>query len=112
MPCQSIETFCCAICLLQMIFNPSVDNSLKLVCLILAMIQKKIGREKEAKLFNGMNPFTFSKLNSKEFLRELLVQKFSKMMQAWLTLKGTVKKIRCCPVNQLKFFAVQMVLSR
>ena len=71
------------------------------------MFQKKIGREKEAKLFNGINPFTFSKLKSKEFVRELLVPKISKMMQASLTLKGKVKKIRRCPLNQLKFFAVQ-----
>ena len=71
------------------------------------MFPKKIGRENEAKFFNGMNPFTFSKLKSKEFVRELLVPKVSKRMQASLTLKGKVKKIRRCPVNQLKLFAVR-----
>ena len=57
--------------------------------------------------FNGMNPFTFSKLKSKEFVWELFVQKVSKLKQAWFTLRGNVKKIRCCSVNQLKFFDVQ-----
>ena len=70
------------------------------------MFRKKFGREKEAK-FNGMNPFTFSELKSKEFVWELLVQKFSKLKQAWMTLKGKVKKIRRCPVNQLKIFDEQ-----
>ena len=31
--------------------------------------KKKFGREKETKSFSGMNPFTFSKLKSKEFVR-------------------------------------------
>ena len=57
--------------------------------------------------FNGMNPFTFSKLKNKEFVLELFVQKVSKLKQAWLTLKGKVKKIRRCPVNQLKLFDEQ-----
>ena len=57
------------------------------------MFRKKFGRENEAK-FNGMNPFTFSKLKSKEFVWELLVQNFSKLKQAWFTLKGKFKKIR------------------
>ena len=70
------------------------------------MFRKKFGREKEAKI-NGMNPFTFSKLKSKEFVWELFVQKISKLKQAWLTLKGKDKKIRRCPVNQLKLFDVQ-----
>ena len=70
------------------------------------MFRKKFGREKEAK-FNGMNPFTFSKLKSKEFVWEIFVQKISKLKQDWLTLKGKDKKIRRCPVNQLKLFDVQ-----
>ena len=41
-----------------------------------------------------MNPFTFSELKSKEFVWELLVQNFSKLKQAWFTLKGKFKKIR------------------
>ena len=92
---------------MQKIFNLSVDNSLYSVCLNWTMFLKKFGREKEAKIFYGMNPFTFSKLKSKEYVRELLVQKVSNLMQAWFTLKGKVKKIGRCPVNQLKFFAVQ-----
>ena len=68
------------------------------------MFLKKFGRENEANFFNGMNSFTFSKLKSKEYVRELLVQK---LMQAWFFLEGKVKKIGCCPVNQLKLFAVQ-----
>ena len=55
------------------------------------MFRKKFGREKEAN-FNGMNPFTFSKLKSREFVWELFVQKVSKLKQAWMTLKGKVKK--------------------
>ena len=89
------------------IFNLSVDNSLCSVCLNWAMFLKNCGREKEAKFFNGMNPFTFSKLKSKEYVRELLVQKVKNLMQAWFTLKGKVKKIGRYPVNQLKIFAVQ-----
>ena len=70
------------------------------------MFRKKFGRENEAK-FNGMNPFTFSKLKSKKFVWELFVQKVSKLKQAWLTLKVKVKKIRRCPVSQLKLFDEQ-----
>ena len=54
-----------------------------------------------------MNPFTLSKLKSKDFVRELFVQKVSKLKQVWMTLKGKVKKIRRCPVNQLKLFDEQ-----
>ena len=54
-----------------------------------------------------MNPFTFSKLKSKEFVWELFVQKVSKLKQAWLTLKGKVKKMKRCPVNQLQLFDEQ-----
>ena len=57
------------------IFNLSLDNSFYSVCLNWAMFLKKFGREKEAKSFNGMNPLTFSKLKSKEYVRELHVQK-------------------------------------
>ena len=92
---------------MQKIFNLSVDNSLYSVCLNWTMFLKKFGREKEAKIFYGMNPFTFSKFKSKEYIRELLVQKVSNLMQAWFILKGKVKKIGRCPVNQLKLFAVQ-----
>ena len=88
------------------IFNLSVDNWLYSVCLNWAMFLKKFGREKEAKLYNGMNPFTFSKLKSKEYVREQLVQKVSNLMQSWFTLKGEVKKIGRCQVNELKLFAV------
>ena len=63
--------------------------------------------EKRNQNLNGMNPFTFSKLKSKEFVRELLVQKVSKLIEAWFTLKAKVKKMRSCPVKQLKLFAVQ-----
>ena len=84
-----------------------MDNSLYSVCINWAMFLKKFGREKETKSFSGMNPFTFSKLKSKEYVRGLLVQKVSNLVQAWLTLKGKVKKIGRCPVNQLKLFAVQ-----
>ena len=70
------------------------------------MFLKKFGR-KGSKIFYGMNPFTFSKLKSKEYVWELLVQKVSNLMQAWFILKGKVKKIGRCPVNQLKLFAVQ-----
>ena len=70
------------------------------------MFRKKFGREKEA-IFNGMNLLNFSKLKSKEFVRELFVQKVSILMQVWFTLKGTVKRIRRCPVNQLKLFVVK-----
>ena len=87
-------------------FNLNVDNSLYSECLNWAMFLKKFGRENEAKIFNGMNPFTFSKLKSKEYARELLVQKVSYLMQAWFTLKGKVKKIGRCHVNELKLFAV------
>ena len=89
------------------IFNLSVDISLCSVCLNWAMFLKNCGRKKEAKFFNGMNPFTFSKLKSKKYVRELLVQKVKNLMQAWFTLKGKVKKIGRYPVNQLKLFAVQ-----
>ena len=79
-----------------MIFNPSVDNSLYLVCPI-EQCFGTILEEKKMQNFNGMNSFTFSKLKSKEFVWELFVQKVSKLKQAWLTLKGKVKKIRRCP---------------
>ena len=84
-----------------------MDNSLSSVCLNWAMFLQQFGREKEAKFFNGVNPFTFSKLKSKEYVRELLVQKVSNLMQAWFRLKGKVKKIGRCSVIQLKLFAVQ-----
>ena len=84
-----------------------MDNPLYSVCLNWAMFLKKFGRENEANFFNGMNPFTFSKLKSKEYVRELLVQKVSNLMQAWFTFKGKVKKIGRCPVNQFKFFAIE-----
>ena len=71
------------------------------------MFRKNFGSEKEANFFIAMNPFNFSKLMSKEFVRELLVQKVSKLIQAWFILKVKVEKIGRCPVNQLKLFAVQ-----
>ena len=54
------------------------------------MFGKKLGREKETKSFSGMNPLTFSKFMSKEFVKEFLIQKVSKLMQALFTLKGNV----------------------
>ena len=71
------------------------------------MFRKKLGREKEAKIFSSNNQFILSKLKSKEFAEELIVHKVRELMQAWFTLKGKVKKIRSCPLNQLKLFAVQ-----
>ena len=58
------------------------------------------------------NQFIFSKLKSKEFAEEFIVRRVSELIYAWFTLKGKVKKIRCCPVNQLKLFDVQWVLCR
>ena len=92
---------------MQMILNPSVDNSLNSVCLKCAMFRKKLGSEKEAKIFSSTNQFILPNLKSKEFAEELIVHKVSELMQAWFTLKGKVKKIRSCPVNQLKLLAVQ-----
>ena len=71
------------------------------------MFRKKLGREKEAKIFSSKNQFILSKLKSKEFAEELIVHKVSELIQAWFTLKSKVKKIRSCPVNQMKLFAVQ-----
>ena len=73
----------------------------------LGNVSEDVWKRKGSKIFYGMNPFTFSKMKSKEYVRELLVQKVSNLMQAWFTLKGEVKKIGRCPVNQLKLFAVQ-----
>ena len=86
-----------------MIFIPSIDNSLNLVCLNLAMYRKTFGREKEAKFFS----LSFSKLKSIEIAEGPIVHKVSELIHAWFTLKGKVEKISCCPVNQLKFFDVQ-----
>ena len=66
-----------------------------------------VWKRKGNKIFYGMNTFTFSKLKSKEYVRELLDQKVSYLMQAWFTLKVKVEKIGRCPVNQLKLFSVQ-----
>ena len=71
------------------------------------MFRKRFEREKEAKIFSSQNQFILSKLKSKEFVEELIVRKVSVLMKAWFTLKGNDKKIRCCPVNQLKIFPVQ-----
>ena len=69
------------------------------------MFWEKIGREKKTKYLSGMNPLTVPKFKSRDYVSEF--QKASNLMQAWLTLKGKVKKIRRCPVNQLKPFDVQ-----
>ena len=53
-----------------------------------------------------------AKLKSKEFAEELIVHKVSEMMHAGFKLKGEIKYIRCCPVNQLKLFDVQWVICR
>ena len=68
----------------------------------LSNVSEKEWKRTGSKFFDGLNPFTISKLKSKEFVGELLIQKVSKMMQAWLILKSNVKKIRRCPMNQLK----------
>ena len=73
------------------------------------MFRKKNEREKEAKFFSSKNQFNFSKLQSKEFAEEFFVRKVCELMYEWFTLKGKVKKIKCCPVNQLKLFDVQCV---
>ena len=49
------------------------------------MFRENIERETEVKIFSGMIPFTFSKLKSKEFIKEFLMQKVSKLLQAWFT---------------------------
>ena len=74
------------------------------------MFRKKFKREREAKIFSCKNQFILSKLKSKEFAEELIVHKVCELMHAWFTLKGEVKNIRCCPVNQMQFFDVQWVL--
>ena len=61
MPCESIETFFCAIGIMQ----PSIEQG----------FGKKHWKRTGRKFSNGMNPYTFSKLKSKMFARELLVQK-------------------------------------
>ena len=70
------------------------------------MSHKKFG-EKEAQFFRGMNPFNLSLLKSKEFAENLIVHRVIEMTQALITFKFKDKTIRCCPVNQLKLFAVQ-----
>ena len=72
------------------------------------MSQKKF-EESKTKNFSVMNPSTLSKLKSKEFAEKLIVHRVSELMHVWFNLKVKVKKIRCCPVNQLKLFAVQKV---
>ena len=72
----------------------------------------KIFGEKEPKFFSVMIPFTLSKLRSKDFAEKLIVHRVSELVHVWFTLKSKVKKIRCCPVTQLKFFALQEVLCR
>ena len=93
-------------------FNPSGDNSLNLVCLSWAMFRKNFEREKDAKFFSSKNQIILSKLNSKDFAEELIVRKVSELMHRWFTLKGEVKNIRCCPMNQLQLSDVQWVLCR
>ena len=58
------------------------------------MSHQKSG-ERKAKIYSGKNPFTFSKLNSKEFEEKIIVLRVSELMHVWFTLKGKVKKIRC-----------------
>ena len=62
--------------------------------------------------FSSKNQFIVSKLKSKEFVEELIVREVSGLMHAWFTLKGEVKNIRRCPVNQLQLFDVQWVFCR
>ena len=68
------------------------------------MFRKKFGREKAAKIFSSKNESALPKLKSREFAKALTVHNVSELMHAWFTLKGKVKKIRRCPVNQLKLF--------
>ena len=74
------------------------------------MFRKKFERENEAKISCSKKQFILPKLKSNEFAEELTVHKVSKLMHALFTLKGEVKNIRCCPVNQKQFFDVQWVL--
>ena len=62
-------------------------------------VSEKFWKRKGSKFFS----FTFSKLNSKEFAEDPIVHRVSELMHAWFTLKSKVKKISCCPVNELKF---------
>ena len=67
----------------------------------------KILEDKKANFFSSTNPLTFSKLKSKEFVKDFFNQKVSRFMHAWFTLKGKVEKIRCWPVYQMKLLAMQ-----
>ena len=69
------------------------------------MFPEEIGRENKTKYLSGMNPLRVSKFKSRDYVSEF--QKAGNFMQAWLTVKGKIKKIRRCPVNQLKLFDVQ-----
>ena len=64
----------------------------------------KILEKRNQQFFSRMIPFTLSKLKGKELAEKLIVHKVSELMHVWFALKGKVKKNRCCPVNQLKFF--------
>ena len=55
------------------------------------MSHKKSG-ERKTKIFSGMNPFTLSKLKSKEFAEKLIVHRVSELMHVWFNLKVKVKK--------------------
>ena len=62
--------------------------------------EKAWKKQRMSNFLSSKNQFILSKLKNKEFAEELIVRKVSELMHAWFTLKGKVKKIRCCPVNQ------------
>ena len=76
------------------------------------MFRKRLGREKEAKIFSSKNQFTFSKLKSKEFAEELIVHKVRELMQAWFTLKGKVKKDQELPIEPFETFRCAIVIMQ
>ena len=67
------------------------------------MSQKKFG-ESKTKNFSGMNPFTLSKLQSKEFAEKLIVHRVSELMHVWFNLKVKVKKNQVLPCESIKTF--------
>ena len=73
----------------------------------LSNASENLKENRKQNFYSSKNRFILSKLKSKEIAEEFIVRKVSELMYAWFTLKGKVKKIRCCPVNQLKLFAVQ-----
>ena len=96
---------------MQMIFKLTEDNSLFSVPQ-LSKASIKLEEKKIQNFLSSRNLFTLSNLKSKEFVKKVFVQKVSRLMHAWFTLKGNVKRIRCYPVKELILFAVKLVLCR